>query len=1089
MNTQFSKRLLTLSMQAVLLICILGTLFSERATAQNINAGEIRGTITDPTGASVAGADVNITNTETGVHTRTKTNSGGVYDVPSLTPGLYTVAISSPSFKTVVQENILLRTAPIMVNATLEAGSVSQQVTVNADFTDLQTEDPTQSVTLDAKTVTGVPNVGASWFNETVLIPGVNGGGSQNTNGSGVGINGTQPYEESFLLNGGTATQIGSQNPDWIVTPTDFISELDFDTHTFSAASGNGAAIFNVITKSGTNQFHGSLFEYNQNSALSARNYFSIGVPPNSLNQYGGTIGGPIRRDKLFFFFGYQELDSTAGATGYFTVPTAAERAGNFAGLPTIYDPSTTTTVNGQTQRAAFQGNVIPAGDISTQAQKIQNFLPAPNLPGIVNNYYYSQQVFDTTRWYNGKTDYNVTNTNHVNGSVTFGTINFPNPSPTNPIGTYTEVGREGAYQITDTWTPSPTTINELRYAFLRFIGVWTGGDFGKGYPTQIGIPNSTSDVFPNISISGTISTGLNSGLDAKFSENTFVPSDVLTLVRGKNILKFGGEFDKYQANINFGGFSDGNFSFNGIATRNPGDPASSGIGYADFLLGDVANWSVAITPETGSRLSSIQMFAQDDYKLMPNLTLNLGLRYQIQPGWTEANNKLGDFDPTLMNPATQTLGALWFAPNNGRKAAEATQYALFQPRVGFAWVPRPNWSVRGGFGIYDELFGYNTYAGSPGLGYTAQNSDSSSDLITPVFTLAQGPPLPIYPTNATRTPSLFNGQGVSYIPYKTPVTSVDQWQLDIQHQLPRRILLDVAYVGTRGIDIPLAADVNQIPANLIYHAASGANMQQYRPYPQYQGIGSTLAQGISHYDALQMSAQKQYSSGLQFIANFTYSHTLDMGTGSGYGGPGALSSLWQNGYDPQSSYGNSLLDVPYTFNGDVIYELPVGQGKLFLDQGGILNSVLGGWVTSALWQIHSGIPFTPYVGTANLDGSLAGTWFPNKVGSGKVSDPSLHEWFNPQDFQVPAVGTFGNSGRNILFGPAWRQLDLSLAKQWAIHKLGEAANLQFRIDASDALNNPNFGNPNAAIGTPSAGIITGANTSRNVQVSAKFAF
>jgi hypothetical protein len=1089
MNLRFSKYLRTVGRKAALLACLTLALYVAHAPAQNLNAGEIRGTVTDQSGAAIPGAEVTITNTQTGVRVSAKSDSGGVYDVPSLTPGTYTVSVSSKSFKTTVHTNILLRTLPITVNATLLPGAVSQQVTVNANYTQLQTEDPTQSETIDAVTVTGVPNVGANWFNETVLIPGVNGGGGQNTNGSGIGINGTQPYEESFLLNGGTATQIGSQNPDWIVTPTDFIQEIDFDTHTFSAASGNGAAIFNVITKSGTNRFHGSLFEYNQNSALSARNYFSIGVPPLSSNQYGGTIGGPILHQRLFFFFGFQGLGSTSGSTGYFTVPTAAERAGNFTGLPTIYDPSTTTTVNGQTTRTAFPDNMIPAGDINAQAQKIESFFAAPNLPGIVNNLYYSQQVFDTTRWYNGKIDYNINPTNHLNGSVTYGTVNFPSPSPTAPIGEYTENGKEGAYQVSETWSPSSTTVNELRYAFLRFNGVWVGGDYNKNYPSQIGIPNPLSNVFPNISVSGTISTGFSTGLDANFSENTFVPSDVLTLVRGKNILKFGGEFDKYQANINFGGYSDGNFGFTGIATRNPADPTSSGIGYADFLLGDVANWSVAISPETGSRLSSTQLFAEDDYKLRPNLTLNLGLRYQIQPGWSEAHNKLGDFDPTLTNPATGTPGALWFAPNYGRSSVEATQYNLWQPRVGFAWSPGPNWSVRGGFGIYTELFGYNTYAGSPGLGYTAQNSESSTDLVTPVFNLAQGPPSPIYPTNATRTPDLLNGQGVAYIPYHTPVTSVDQWQLDIQRQLPQRILLDIAYVGTRGVNIPLAADENQVPESLIYHAASGADMQQYRPYTQYQGISSTLAEGISHYDSLQLSGRKEYANGLQFIANFTYSHTLDMGTGSGYGGPGALSSLWQNGYNPQSSYGNSLLDVPYTFNGDVIYELPVGQGKRFLNHGGLANALIGGWVSSALWQVHAGIPFTPYVGTANLDGSLAGTWFPNRLASGKVANPSLQEWFDPAAFAIPSVGTFGNSSRNILFGPAWRELDLSLAKRWAIPRLGEASNLQFRIDAFDALNNPNFANPNAAIGTPAVGTITGANTSRQVQLSAKFVF
>ncbi len=249
----------------------------------------------------------------------TTTDSGGVYDVPQLTPGIYSIRFKSSSFKTSVQQNVLLQNGPITVNGFLQVGSATEQVVVDANATvQLQTEDSQQSLTIDAKTIEGLPNAASGaqgWFNETALIPGVSGGGGQATNGSGIGINGGESYQESFLLNGGTVTLIGSQNPDWIINPTDFIAENDFDTHTFNASSGNGAAIFNVITKSGTNRFHGSVYDYNVNSYFGARNYFSTTVPPLSSNLAGGTVGGPILKDRLFFFFGFQRLGSTTGST------------------------------------------------------------------------------------------------------------------------------------------------------------------------------------------------------------------------------------------------------------------------------------------------------------------------------------------------------------------------------------------------------------------------------------------------------------------------------------------------------------------------------------------------------------------------------------------------------------------------------------------------------------------------------------------------------------------------------------------------------------------------------------------------------
>jgi hypothetical protein len=1083
----------------LLVVTLLG-IFSARAEAQNINAGEIRGVVTDGTGAAVPNAAISLTNTDTGVVTKVVANASGVYDVPQLTPGSYTVSVAAAAFKTYVESNILLRNAPIQVNAVLQVGAVGEQTTVNADnLAQLQTEDSESNLTLDATTVTSLPNIGNTWFNETVLIPGVNGGGSQNQNGASVGINGAQSYQENFLLNGGIETFIGSQNPDWIIAPTDFIAETVFETHNFNATTGGGLAVFNIITKNGTNRFHGSFWDYNQNAVFAAQNYFSggSGVPPSSQNTFGMTASGPILKDKLFFFGGYQRQLLNAGTTGVGSVPTAAMKAGNFTGLGTIFDPATTTTVNGKTTRQPFANNQILPARISTQAANWQKFFPDPNYGpagATVNNYRYSEQVQDITDWYTGKFDYNLNPKNHFNVSGTYGDVTFPNPSLLNPIGEFAEHGHEFATTMSHTWTPSSTFVNEARFSMVRFFGYWVSGDFGQGYPAKIGIPGTYSDVWPSLNVTG--GYGYGDGLEANISENEFVPSDVVTLVRGKHIIKFGGEFDAGQVNGNFSGYSDGSFSFNGDSTRDP-QGTSNGVGYADFLLGDVSNWSIGITPEAGGRLKTTQLFVQDDYKLKPNLTLNLGFRYEIQPGWGEAQNRQGDFDPNLQNPTTGTLGAVWFAKGaagvNSRTKVEQTSY-IPQPRVGFSWQPMRNWTVRAGYGIYAELLGQNTYAGDEVLGISGTNSLNETDSLTQVFTLAQGAPQPIFTTAANLKPDSLNGQSVGYTPFNTKVPTIQEFQLDVQHEFAQGIIADLAYVGTTGRHLAQVMDYNQIPAN---HLGS-ANPAAFRPFPQFQGLPTTIGEGASSYNSLQGRLQKQFARGWQFSSSFTYSHTLDDGTGSGYGGAGAKGDVWQNGYNLKAGYGNSLLDQRLSFNGDMIYDLPFGQGKMFLNQGGVLNSVLGGWRLAGLWQLHTGIPFTPILQN-NLTGSLAGTWFPNRVGSGKLSNPSLNKWFDPAAFVQPAAGTYGNSGRNILFGPGWQQLDISLQKHWAFPLFGEKADVQVRVDASDITNHANFGQPNPTLvlvpGTTTGALqspgqqITGANTSRALQFEGKISF
>jgi hypothetical protein len=491
------------------------------------------------------------------------------------------------------------------------------------------------------------------------------------------------------------------------------------------------------------------------------------------------------------------------------------------------------------------------------------------------------------------------------------------------------------------------------------------------------------------------------------------------------------------------------------------------------------------VQPITGGRAWNSQFFAQDDYKISPKLTLNLGLRWEIQSGWSEVHNRLGNFDPTIINPATGTLGALWFAGQNGHNALESTKPHILSPRLGFAWVPRSGWSVRGAYGIFPMMWGGNTYYDGYAPGFAIEGSETSTDSIHPIFSLAQGPPVAFYPSAAARTPDIANGQGVDYMPYNdTPPAYLGEWHLGVQHQLAGGVMIDAAYVGSRGVHLGFGRDINQVPSALL----GPGNAQLERPYPQYASISANLFDGYSAYHSFQLSGKKQFAAGLTFTANYTYSKSTDTGTGSGWGGIQSIDT-WQIAYNVRANYALSKTDLPQLLNGAIVYELPVGVGKTFLNRGGIANAVLGGWELSTMFQFHSGLPFTPMMGTANLSGSLAGTWLPDRLGNGTLANPSINEWFDPTAFAQPAPYTFGNSGRDILRGPGWSNVLLGLAKSFKIRWIGEAGRLQIRGEAYDVLNHANFGMPNPDIGTPGAGVVSYANTNRIVQLGAKLSF
>jgi outer membrane receptor protein involved in Fe transport len=1127
--------------------------------AQNTNTGEIKGSVTDPSGAVIANAKVTVTDVLTGVVTVVETNKSGIYDVPSLLPGEYTVAVAAAGFKDYLRKGVVLQVETVAINATLAVGAAAEQVVVTGEVPLLQTESSDMHVIFDTQQVQNAPTVGGVWYNElTNELPGVNpgGGGAQDASGQGVGVNGTQGYMGNWLIEGSDATEPRDVNASDNYPPIDSISEVQAVVGNFGAQYGTGAAAFNVILKSGANAWHGSAFEFIENDAFDALNYFTPAGEKTPLrwNEFGGGVGGPIKRDKLFFYFTYQGNPSHSSFVETSTVPTDEMKSGNFSALPNaIYDPNSTScgTYDGSPycyRGTQFTNNTITTG-LDPVALAIQKFFPEPNsVPtgsaatsasdplNTYNNYKVVVTEPSDSNWYAGKVDYNISTNHKLSGSI----LEYP-ISLINSIDAFCPLGFDCTKaprnlnqdaQITETWTISPTTLNEARFGAVRELDKYTPASYGQNDPTKLGIEptygaNAPGNIFPDITVNGGDGAGqigIGGGTHAVLADGAFVEGDIVTLIRGRHTIKLGGELDKsYQNYTNWGDVSSGNFQFNGIGTAqfySGGDYpntagctvqqgcnppiAPTGSPYADFLLGQVWGWYVYDYEETGARMWNLAGFGQDDFKILPNLTLNLGLRYQFQSGWGEVLNRFGSFDPTLTNSATNTLGAMIYGGQMGRNKIE-DGVNEWDPRVGFSWSPYRRLAIRASYGVFDAFRSAESYTdGALGLGLNPQGSNGySSNFTTGItaaetqlnyypytWTLQTGPPAGsvIYPQESAFSNAKYNGQGVYYYPQHMPIEYYQEALLSIQQELPQNILLDVSYVHTKGTHLNFERDIDQVPESELSQGASA------EPYPQYKYIWGAIFDGRSNYDALQLRVQKRMSHGISFMLNYAWSKNLDTGTSNGHY---ETIDVWQNAYNTAANYGISQLDVPQSLNGYATWELPFGQGRRFALHGAA-DEALGGWRFTGVFQAHSGIAFTPTVGTADMSNSQASqcycgfAWLPNVVSgvNPKLSNPTISEWFNTAAFTVPAANTFGNVGRNTLRGPDWRDVDFSLGKTfWLGEWAGAQTHLEIRADAQDALNNPNFSQPSTAVGVAGGGVISSSNSNRIIQLGGRFIF
>ena len=1113
--------------------------------AQNTSSGDLRGTVTDSTGAVVPGVTVSVRDVDKDVTRTYVTNGAGLYDTGAIGLDHYILTFSKDGFQSYVRGPVTVSLGIETVDATLQVGKVSQQVVVSTDVAMLETESGAQEGVLEADTIVNLPQVGglngggADWENFIILMPGSSGAPENSSNnltsGMATSINGNLPFA-SMLQDGATTTLPMSQNSD--VTIFETTAEVKVSATGFSAQYGVGDVVYNQITKSGGDKFHGSGYWYVQNNALNASPYeFSVkktGVPPLHFNNFGGSVGGPIIKHKAFFFFDYDRtINHGAASASSATVPTAAMEGGDFTGMATLYDPTTQVIVNSGSctytgsqypkgfitvpapcvQRTSFateygNGNKIPSSMLNPVAQAIQKFYPAPT-PGsgtlsgsgyLVNNFTYlapSSNPF--IKWF-GRMDYDVTPTNRL----TLAETESDNPGQGVGFGTSfcpincqsQDVSRDNA-AVSDVWTLSPHFINEARLGFTDQLNFFTPQTIGKGFPAKLGLQFSQADNFPQVNVGNFSALGTAS--NSVYKEMLFDPSDVATLIKGKHVLHFGGEFLINRADSTaWGNLVSANLTYNGTYTAQGGSNTNAydGLNYADFLLGQTQGWSALVEPEFGGRWKTPQMFVQDDWKFKPNLTINLGVRYEIMTGWSEVKGNMADFDPAVSNvnvsssaingiaPGAPVQGGMWYAKTaaNGRTTLQKPVYNIFMPRVGFSWQIMNNMVIRGGLGVYASTWSEDTYGA--GMGNAFQSSGNDSDTTNGMCPIVQlnadgkspdttdpggcgsaglnGNSILSNFVNAPTTPWGYNNQSVNYNQYQTPVPKNYQYSLAVQRQFLTDFVAEIAYVGNHGTGINFPVDINQVPESKL-----GPNDLASKPYPIYQGINGSTNNGVSNYNSLQAMLNKRMSYGLQFSVNYTWSHFLDDIDASGWGSRMGWQN-YQNAYVPSENYSNSNFDIRQMLKGEVVYRLPFGKGTQFLNNNLVADEVLGGWQLSAIFVDQGGNPMGLTTGNNNSSNNQSGgyTQEANLTGNYKASSTvggvtypyhSIQAWYNLGAFAVPAPYTYGTFRRNQVYGPGLNVVNFSFGKSFNIVP-DRGVKLEIRGDATNILNHPSFG-------------------------------
>jgi len=1104
------------------LVCLLGCVLVALSVWGQTTNGNIQGTVVDPVNAAVAGATVTARNMDTGLTSSAATTSAGLYALPNLPPGRYALTVESKNMKKYTREGVTVPTnSTVVVDMQLQLGAVTETVTVAADASQLETATSDVGSSVQSSLVANLPLEVSGTIRNPVqfitLIPGFVGnvGNDPGSNQSDdFKVNGGQEGGTDVLVDG-VSISLVSPNTQWNKgVSTEAVQEFKVLQSNFSPEYGeSGDGIVNLTMKSGTNNFHGSVYDFYRNRALDANSWKNnrLGLPKtvDTQNDFGGTVGGPVYiphlydgRNKTFVFFDYEGFRFHTGGTNVTSLPPEAFRNGDFSALlpaTQLYDP---------TSHAAIPGNLLtndPNYSRSSVMSKVFTLLPPTN-GSLTNNVVDRSLSRTTANLWDLKIDQNISDRQRISFGFDYDNTNTGGTSSLGPIfGSHTPQRTRYA-RFSHNYTFTPTVMNQFLFGFSRRFRQEISNSLGQGYPQKIGLTGVANTTFPCIKFTGDpYQEALNNCGDSEFADNVFQVNDSVSWIKGRHNFKFGGEVRMLQFNVRRLTQASGEFDFNAAETSNGG---VGGEPVASSLFGLVNTSTLNYGNFSGIRYKDFSFYGQDTYKLTARLTLNYGLRYDVDIPATEAQHRFSMVDPTLANPGAGNIpGAYTYFGSgpgrNGRTRPQDVYRKAFGPRLGFAYSINDKTVLRGGYGIFYEPLKEGSFADQDSLGFFNRQTISPTN----------GGPIQIdngvthiFPASGPFTPQGQNGSnGVIQVPANSGrPADIQSWNLDVQRQIATNLAISMAYVGSKGTHLPALNIIpNQVnPANLSlgsdltmdvgcltsgkcpnaiaagikvpYAGFTGNINQALRPYPQYGDFNqednsfSPDRTGNSTYHAMQLQLNKRFAQGLSFLVSYTVSKNI---TDADSAGPGVSGFIGTNSFIGENSYNRaaekavSQLDTPQSLVASFFYELPVGRGKRFLNSGSGLDRLVGGWYVSGIASYHSGTPmevYGPCGGTAgdvlfagcHLTGIARVNVVPG-VNQTKKSNfnPATTPFFNPNAFTVAAPLTFGNEPRSLDHARTYggRNEDFTLGKRTRL--FGERANIDFRAEFFNIFN------------------------------------
>jgi Carboxypeptidase regulatory-like domain len=1087
--------------------------------------GEITGEIRDSSGGIIVSAQVSVTNQATGGTRTAKANQDGVYSFPSLPPGLYDLKVTSPGFEVVTRKGIELQVQQTArIDFALPVGEVTQTIEISGGAPLLTTEDATVGTVIENRRIVDLPLNGRNALGLVFLSPNVTFGfGSSNVglNGdrgafSSVSIAGARPVFNHYTLDGLENTYVEGNSYAFLPS-IDALQEFKIQSGVYPAEFGREVGQINVSTKPGGNQYHGALFEFLRNSDLDAEPFaFTRARPPNApfrWNQYGFTLGGPIwipkilnGRNRLFFMANYEGFRDRKQLRLFSDVPSVAMRSGNFSQISAqIFDPATRVQQGSMITAQPFPGNIIPQNRLARTSLQMLEFLPQPNQPGpsLSSDYQVSKNSSIDRDQFNQRIDFVESASSNWFGRYSWGTEASFSPG----------VDLNGGQTLNDPWqamisntrTLSPNFVNDFRFGVSRFsnngVGELAGVRNAIGELKIPGVSLLPPDGWglPTITYSGLSGFGGTPGGTIRYSA-TFQWVDNVFWVHGKHALRFGVEVRRERWNASSYTFGQGQFDFFGTATQNPVSPSGSGYAFADYMLGEIGNSRAGVNQAFAQFRATDQAYYIDDsWKLRPNFTITIGLRYEYSPPWYDKSQKwVNGYIPTTgqgqsnvadpgQHPVLVRIGSGDFYQGVNFRFNPAIQVARdgrfgdrgvfpdrtnFAPRLGFAGSPSSRWTIRTGAGLF-----YSQDTSAPKLdparnlaGFRSEQASSDFPNLTwdaPFSGLSQ--------SVQVNTPSVLANDPHRRTPYTI------QYLFNIQRELMNNMVLEVGYLGSIARRLEQWHNFNSPDPSPI------GSVQSRAPWPEFGRVFQVSGFGKADYNALAAKLQRRFSSGLTYLVSYTWSKSID--TGSGIRVPPGDQQFTQNEFCVSCDRATSSFSADQRFVTSLLYELPFGKGKPLLNHGGLIHAIVGGWQMGSIVTLQSGFPVTVLDGK---DQSNTGHQYdrPNATGQATAlargsQDPQ--RFFNTAAYVLEPFGAYGNAGRNTVTGPGLMSWDFSTLKRFPIK---EQRDLEFRFEVFNMPNHPNWGIPNATVTSTSFGkITTTSNDMRELQFALKLNF